>query len=464
MMRSLYSGVSGLKNHQVRMDVIGNNISNVNTHGFKAERVTFQDMISQELSGATEPKSNIGGINPKQVGLGSLIASIDKLMTQGSLQSTGKNTDVSVVGEGFFVLKEGEKQLFTRAGAFNLDKNGYYVNPANGFKVQGWNARTDETGSKFINTSSTVEDIVIPLYSKEPARATREVTFQSNLDAAVPAVPSDSTKEEIDKYINEPDPKKRRGHVTTIKVFDDQGIERELRLEMYKVKENTWRARVDVSDAEQVSIDVKGEGGQNTSQPENIEIELGFTPDGRLMSVSDGVDSATKEKLTAQVSFKVAGNPTPQSFSLNLGEAGKVNGITQYSSDFTTKATKQDGYPMGYMEAFSIDNTGTVVGVYSNGVQQPLAQIAMAIFTNPAGLNKAGDTNYTFSMNSGEPNIGTSGIGGRGKINAGLLEMSNVDLSDQFTDMIVTQRGFQANSRTVVTSDQMIQEVLGLKR
>lgn len=243
MMRSLYSGVSGLKNHQVRMDVIGNNISNVNTHGFKAERVTFQDMISQELSAASEPKENIGGINPKQVGLGALIASIDKIMNQGSLQSTGKNTDVSIVGEGFFVLKEGDKQFYTRAGAFNVDKNGSYVNPANGMKVQGWNARVDENGNKYINSSATIEDITIPIYSKEPAKATSEVTYQSNLNSAALAVPQDATPEEIDKYINEPDPNKRRGHVTTIKVFDDQGIERELRLELYKTKENTWRAR-----------------------------------------------------------------------------------------------------------------------------------------------------------------------------------------------------------------------------
>lgn len=466
MMRSLYSGVSGLKNHQVRMDVIGNNISNVNTHGFKAERVTFQDMISQELSAASEPKQNIGGINPKQVGLGALVASVDKIMTQGSMQATGKNTDVAIVGEGFFVLKDGDKQFFTRAGAFNVDKNGYYVNPANGMKVQGWNSRVDDEGNKYINTASSVEDIIIPLYSKEPARATGEVIFKSNLNSSAPAIPENATSEEIQKFINEPDPKKRRGHVTTIKVFDDQGMERELRLEMYKVRDNTWRAKVGVEggEASQVSIDVAGTGGQNTQQPENQEIELGFSPDGNLVSVSDGVDSQNMGTLNAEVTYRVPGNPKPQKFKLNLGDAGKINGITQFSSDFTTKAVKQDGYPMGYMEAFSIDNSGTIVGVFSNGVQQQLAKISMAIFTNPAGLNKAGDTNYTFSINSGEANIGEAGLAGRGKINAGLLEMSNVDLSDQFTDMIVTQRGFQANSRTIVTSDQMIQEVLGLKR
>ncbi|WP_036084587.1 flagellar hook protein FlgE [Leptospira noguchii] len=464
MMRSLYSGVSGLKNHQVRMDVIGNNISNVNTHGFKTERVTFQDMISQELRGASEPKENIGGVNPQQVGLGSLIAAIDKIMTQGSLQTTGKNTDVAMSGEGFFIVKDGDKQFYTRAGAFNLDKNGYYVNPANGLKVQGWNSRLDDKGNKYINSAASIEDIIIPVYSKEPARATSQIDFKSNLNSSAPAVPPDATQEEITAMINDPNPKMRRGHVTTINTFDDQGIQREFKMEFYKVRDNTWKARLNMTDSTQLSVDVSGTGGQNTQLPGNVELEFGFTPDGKLVYVSDGVDSMNSGKLNAKVSFRIPGNPAIQSFDLNLGEAGMVNGITQFSSDFTTKAVKQDGYTMGYLESFSIDNSGTITGVFSNGVRQPLARIATAVFNNPAGLDKAGDTMFAYSMNSGEPNIGEAGVQGRGKINAGLLEMSNVDLSDQFTDMIVTQRGFQANSRTITTSDQMIQEVLGLKR
>lgn len=464
MMRSLYSGVSGLKNHQVRMDVIGNNISNVNTHGFKTERVTFQDMISQELRGASEPKENIGGVNPQQVGLGSLIAAIDKIMTQGSLQTTGKNTDVAVSGEGFFIVKDGDKQFYTRAGAFNLDKNGYYVNPANGLKVQGWNSRLDDKGNKYINSAASIEDIIIPVYSKEPAKATSQIDFKSNLNSSAPAVPPDATQEEITAMINDPDPKMRRGHVTTINTFDDQGIQREFKMEFYKVRDNTWKARLSMTDSTQLSVDVSGAGGQNTQLPGNVELEFGFTPDGKLVYVSDGVDLMNSGKLNAKVSFRIPGNPAIQNFDLSLGEAGMVNGITQFSSDFTTKAVKQDGYTMGYLESFSIDNSGTITGVFSNGVRQPLARIATAVFNNPAGLDKAGDTMFAYSMNSGEPNIGEAGVQGRGKINAGLLEMSNVDLSDQFTDMIVTQRGFQANSRTITTSDQMIQEVLGLKR
>ncbi|EKR73290.1 flagellar hook-basal body protein [Leptospira noguchii str. 2006001870] len=446
------------------MDVIGNNISNVNTHGFKTERVTFQDMISQELRGASEPKENIGGVNPQQVGLGSLIAAIDKIMTQGSLQTTGKNTDVAMSGEGFFIVKDGDKQFYTRAGAFNLDKNGYYVNPANGLKVQGWNSRLDDKGNKYINSAASIEDIIIPVYSKEPARATSQIDFKSNLNSSAPAVPPDATQEEITAMINDPDPKMRRGHVTTINTFDDQGIQREFKMEFYKVRDNTWKARLNMTDSTQLSVDVSGTGGQNTQLPGNVELELGFTPDGKLVYVSDGVDSMNSGKLNAKVSFRIPGNPAIQSFDLNLGEAGMVNGITQFSSDFTTKAVKQDGYTMGYLESFSIDNSGTITGVFSNGVRQPLARIATAVFNNPAGLDKAGDTMFAYSMNSGEPNIGEAGVQGRGKINAGLLEMSNVDLSDQFTDMIVTQRGFQANSRTITTSDQMIQEVLGLKR
>ncbi len=165
MMRSLYSGVAGLKNHQIRMDVVGNNVANVNTYGFKYERATFMDMISQELSGAAEPRVNIGGINPQQVGLGVMMASIDKIMTQGSLQNTGKNTDVAVSGDGFFIIKDGDKQFYTRAGMFNIDRDGFYVHPGTGLRVQGWNARQDENGNAYINSSASIEDIKIPIYS-----------------------------------------------------------------------------------------------------------------------------------------------------------------------------------------------------------------------------------------------------------------------------------------------------------
>ena len=463
MMRSLYSGVSGLKNHQIRMDVIGHNVSNVNTHGYKAERVNFMDLLSQELSGASEPKENIGGINPQQVGLGSLIASIDKLMTQGSLQNTGKNTDVAISGEGFFIIRDGDKQFYTRAGFFDIDKDGFYVHPGTGLRVQGWNARTDQNGNAYINTATTIEDIRIPLYQKKPAKATTEVVYQSNLNQAVEIVPPDATEDQIREFIQGP-PEKRRGHLTTINIYDPEGNKRELRLEIYKVGENLWRGRVNIDNAENITVNVVGPDGVDTNVPGNNQFEIGFTSDGKIASISDGADTLNSGSLDVFVTFRIPGNPEPQTIKLKMGEAGTVNGVTQFASEFTMRAKEQDGYPMGYLEAFTIDNTGTIIGTYTNGVKEPLAKIALAIFTNPAGLNKEGETKFSYSMNSGEPNIGEAGSGGRGKILAGLLEMSNVDLTDQFTDMIVTQRGFQANSRTITTTDQMIQEVLGLKR
>lgn len=463
MMRSLYSGVSGLKNHQTRMDVIGNNVSNVNTHGFKSERVTFMDMISQSMAGASEPRENIGGINPQQVGLGMMVASIDKIMTQGSLQSTGKNTDVAVSGDGFFIIKDGDKEFYTRAGQFNIDRDGFYVHPGTGLRVQGWNARDNEDGNKYINSSSSIESIKIPIYSKKPAKATTEVVYESNLNQAVKAIPADATNDQIQKFLNGPSAE-RRGHVSTINIFDDQGNKRELRLEMYKTDENRWAVRANLENADQVSVNVVGPGGQDTAIGGSNTFSMGFSSDGRILSVTDGTDTLNSGALNVDLSFRIAGNPEAQTVRLNMGESGKVKGVTQFASDFTTRAREQDGYPMGYMESFAIDNTGTITGTFSNGVKEPLAKLAMAVFVNPAGLTKEGETKFSYSINSGDANIGEAGIGGRGKINAGLLEMSNVDLAEQFTDMIVTQRGFQANSRTITTSDQMIQELLGLKR
>lgn len=464
MMRSLFSGVSGLKNHQTRMDVIGNNISNVNTYGFKSERVSFQDMISQTLSGAAEPRENVGGVNPKQVGLGMMVASIDKMMTQGALQTTGKNTDLALTGEGFFVLADGDKRFYTRAGNFDVDKAGFLVNPSNGMKVQGWNSQVDNNGNKYINAAADVEDLVVPLYSKEPAKETSFVVFKSNLRSSAQPVADDATDAQRYQMITDPDRMNRRGHSTTMTVYDDLGNEHQLQVYLWKSNENRWTASVSMSDASQLSVDVMGAQGQNTNVPANTRFELTFAPDGKLNSVSDGADTMNQGMLTANVAFRVPGNPAQRNIELRLGKSGTVEGITQFNSAFTTKAVEQDGYTMGYMEGFTIDPSGVITGIYSNGVQQPLGQVAMANFANPEGLTKSGQNNYIVSNNSGDALIGEAGTQGLGNINAGFLEMSNVDLADQFTDMIVTQRGFQANSRSITTSDQMIQELLGLKR
>ncbi len=456
-MRSLFSGVSGLKNHQTRMDVVGNNISNVNTTGFKASRVSFQDMLSQTISGAAKPEENRGGVNPKQVGLGMTIASIDRIFTQGSLQTTGNQTDLAISGDGFFVVADGEKQYYSRAGAFGLDKDGTLVNPGNGLKVQGWMATRDESGMMSVNPSGTVEDLVIPVYKKTEARETSNVRYQCNLDSRSPIVPPNAT----DRM------RASAGVTTNIDVYDNQGEHRRLTMTFWKTDANQWTASAAVSGAQgAMTLDVPSTGGQdNNSNPSN-RINLRFSPDGRLISAGDAgtPDEINQGRLLANASFRLEGDPNVRTISLNLGNAGLVEGITQFSSQSTTKAVEQDGFSMGYMESFNIDNSGMITGVYSNGTKQIVGQVATAVFTNPQGLTASGENLFEVSNNSGMENIGSAGQAGRGKIIAGALEMSNVDLSDQFTDMIVTQRGFQANSRTITTSDQMLQELINLKR
>jgi flagellar hook protein FlgE len=447
MMRSLYSGVSGLQNHQIRMDVIGNNISNVNTTGFKKGRVVFQDMLSQTMSGAASPTDEIGGVNPKQVGLGMVIASIDTIHTQGSLQTTGNMTDLALQGNGFFVEKNGDKLFYTRAGNFGLDEDGYLVNPSNGMKVQGWMA--DEIdGEQVINVSAEIEDLIIPIGGKDPAKMTSQIDFACNLDK----------RTELDD-----------SWLTTFSVFDSYGREHKLQVAFSRDAEtpNRWRA--------EVNVDQDAEVGTNTTIPElgtNV-FYLDFDNLGVLQSVQDEAGNLLQEDgdLVMDVQFdvpesdEVEGGPYTQIITMDLGTVGSAqDSITQYAEDSSTKIVRQDGYSMGYLESFKIDQNGVIIGVYSNGTNREIGQIALASFTNPGGLEKAGENTYVITNNSGEAIIGPSLTAGKGKIIAGALEMSNVDLAEQFTDMIVTQRGFQANSRTITTSDQMLQELLTLKR
>jgi len=457
MMRSLFSGVSGLKNHQTRMDVIGHNISNVNTYGYKATRVTFQDMLSQTISGAAKPEENRGGVNPKQVGLGMTVASIDRLFTQGSLQTTGNQTDVAISGDGFFIVADGDKRLYTRAGTFGLDRDGNLVNPANGLKVQGWMAVMDANGQKIVRANGQTEDIVVPVYGKIDAKETNNIRYKCNLDSRSAIVPPEA------------DARMRASAAVTtnIDVYDNLGDTHRLTMTFWKTGFNQWTASAAVTGSSTpVTIDVPAGGGQNNQNNPSSRINLRFSPDGKLLAVSDASspDEMNQGTLAVNANYRVQGDPQVRTIRLNLGEAGILSGITQFSSVSTTKAVEQDGYSMGYMESFSIDNSGLITGVYSNGTKQAIGQMAVAVFTNNQGLTASGENLFEVSNNSGLPNIGPAAEAGRGKIVAGTLEMSNVDLSDQFTDMIVTQRGFQANSRTIQTTDQMLQEVLTLKR
>jgi flagellar hook protein FlgE len=462
MMRSLWSGVSGLQNHQTRMDVLGNNIANVNTNGFKKGRVTFQDMLSQTLSGAAKPTDEVGGVNPQQVGLGMQVSTIDTIHTQGALQSTGVMTDVALQGNGFFVLNDGDKRFYTRNGAFGLDQNGRLVNPADGMRVQGWMAQT-VGGQTFVNNAADLQDIVIPVGSKDPAQATSDVWFASNLDKRTPEIPANATAQTIQEGTWQ----------TTFEVFDSFGRAHKLQVNFTKVPgvANRWRAEVQVDPAAQVGTNPRVQIGNGAVGANTFLLD--FDNFGALADVRDTAGNVINAgALQAQVSYDVPDTTLPagaatvrQTFNLNLGNVGAYReAITQFADASSTKAVRQNGYGMGYLETFKIDQSGTITGVYTNGSNRVIGQIALGSFTNPGGLEKAGENTYVVSNNSGQPNIGASGTAGKGKVIAGTLEMSNVDLGEAFTDMIVTERGFQANSRTITTSDQMLQELLQLKR
>jgi len=408
MMRSMYAGVSGLRNHQIRMDVIGNNIANVNTVGFKAGRVNFQEIFNQTIRGASSPLGQRGGTNPQQVGLGMGLSSIDTLQTQGNLQTTGKMTDLAIQGNGFFVLNADGNLAYTRDGAFDLDANGYLINPSNGMKVQGWLA--DATGAFPAKNPNTIKDIQIPVGQSIAASASTKVAFAKNLDSGLSTAAPNNT------------------YVTSIDVFDSLGARRSVTMTFTHTGADTW------------TWAASGDGAGTGT--------LTFNSSGQLTAGGTGTVSVNGS----------AGSTSPFNVALDF------SGLTQYAAQSTVAATSRDGYPMGSLMTFTIDSTGTVTGVYSNGLTQKVAQVAVATFANPGGLLKLGENLFQESNNSGIRDIGETGTGGRGTIAPGTLEMANVDLSLEFTNMISTQRGFQANSRIITTSDEMLQELVNLKR
>jgi flagellar hook protein FlgE len=408
MMRSLFSGVSGLKNHQTRMDVIGNNIANVNTVAFKAGRVNFEDILSQTVEGARSPQAGgMGGVNPKQVGLGMGISSLDTLFTPGSLQSTDNPTDFAVQGEGFFIVSDGSQVYYTRDGAFKTSADGALVN-SNGFRLQGWMADTDGN----IDSTQALQNITIPVGAQMKPKATTQIAFEGNLDAN-----ADLNSEWI----------------TSVQVYDSLGNPHNLTITFTKTataNEWGWEATLD---------GVTATDGQGTIQ---------FDANGSIIST-------TLPSLPA--SFAITG---ANAISLNID----FSQLTQFGGNPTAYINFQDGYEAGSLDMVSTDSGGVLTGIFTNGQSKALAQIALATFSNPGGLLKEGGNLYQISNNSGLPNIGTADSGGRGSIAVGKLEMSNVDLAQEFTNMIVTQRGFQANSRVITTSDEMLQDLINIKR
>lgn len=406
MMRSMFSAIGGMKNHQIRMDVIAHNIANVNTVGFKAGRATFQEVLSQTLRGASAPQEERGGTNAMQVGLGMKLMGIDTMFQQGSSQATGRGTDLAIQGDGFFVVRDGNRQAFTRTGVFDLDGDGYLVEPG-GRRVQGWTAGPDGLDTE---DASAIGDIRISLGEATPARATTSVGLAGNLDSTA-AVGYQRT--------------------TTVAAFDSLGQPVPLLLTFTKTGVNAW------------SWSVTGPDGMTATLGSG---SLTFGTDGRL-SASTGTP----------ISLSPPGADT-------LVVAMDFEELTQAAGPSSAEVASRDGYARGEIETFSVDNTGTITAFFSNGINRQLARLALANFANQGGLVRAGDSLFSASNNSGLARIGEPGSGGRGYINAGYLEQSNVDLAMEFSDMMVIQRGFQANSRVITTTDEFLNELVNLKR
>ncbi len=640
MLMSLYTSVSGMRSNLTALNVFGNNISNVNSIAFKGGRVTFREALVQTLQGARRPNGSLGGANPVQLGLGMGIGSVDSVLSQGVLQTTGLGTDLGINGEGFFIVNDGRRDYYTRAGAFTYDQDGNFVDPATGYIVQGRMANQDGE----IGASATIENIQLPFGIKVPARATSELTLGCNLDAsattstaslsdagttginlvngtasngaggthtvtitglnathstasgsnlidpagldgtetlgalgvtdfsdftlsvdggtavAVTGLSDTSTVQDLITAINSAAPgvsaSLEAGEVVLTRVYAGDGT-------LYNVATSDG---VDGNISRQIfgaaggSAFVANSGTASTLAAENV-----FTPTGRppllaesLSLVADSItglitgvagiggsgveveataglaegtaviDTAATEHYTSVVTYdslgvahnltlKFSRSPVANEWywdasldggeviasgqsgkvtffndgslnqlefdngataiafdpgsgagavqiSLEAGTGGGFDGITQFASPFSTTVRAQNGYEMGNLIDVEIDGTGVISGVFSNGMTRSLAQIALAKFNNPAGLERAGNSLFTESSNSGMAIKGDPGEVVFASISSGSLEMSNVDLAEQFVDMIVAQRGLQASARVLSASDEMLAEVVNLTR
>lgn len=455
----MYSAVSGLSAHQTKMDVIGNNISNVNTVGFKSGRVTFQEVFSQTIRGASAPQDDRGGSNPQQIGLGANVAAIDTIFTRGAAESTGVATDLMINGDnGFFIVSNDSNfanRSYTRAGNFKIDDWGNLVT-TEGYRVLGYPVDESSYGGKPVYKTS-LEGLKINQAATVPAQITKTVTASGNLNsetkllAPVPAdlVSSDPTSVYVlgadGKYELNPDHADSIAREYTFEVNDKLGGTHTIRQAFIKTGvdpttgENTFTV---------VSFLEKKDGTMEHLDPVSGDDKIVF---------ADGIwKSGGSLELPIDASFtNGAGAFT---FTVNY------NDLTAYASDSNASAEKDDGYKAGTLDGYTIGADGTISGIFSNGVKTPLGRIAIANFKNPAGLQKSDSNMFINTANSGDPIIGKPGEAGFATLNPGTLEMSNVDLSREFTYMITTQRGFQANSRVITTTDQMLEELVNLKR
>jgi flagellar hook protein FlgE len=454
----MYSGVSGLRGYQTMIDVVGNNIANVNTIGFKGGQTVFQDLLSQTLQGAGLPAQG-GGTNPAQIGLGMRLAGTTTNFGQGGLQNTGRPTDLSIQGDGFFIVRRGTDQFYTRAGSFTLDGNGRLSSPQ-GTLVQGWTANAQGA----INNNGPVGDIIMPVGALINPQHTTKVDIGGNLPSNATPSTATTTGTQIS---------------TTITIYDDNGAAKSLVTQMTRDQvandpagKQRWTLML------QADVDPNHTGVEDLLQaPIVVDFDMAT---GKISAVTPpGANSANAAANAANTAVTFDADllrdytvpATPANFlgtftageKLTLNFAGTTP-LTQFSAVNSLSATGQDGSAPGALQTFTISADGTITGVFSNGRTQSIAQIAIANFSNPAGLEKLEGSMYRPTANSGLATIGIAGLAGRGTLAGGTLEMSNVDLAQEFTNLIVAQRGFQASTKVITTSDEILNDLVNIRR
>ncbi|UYL08749.1 flagellar hook protein FlgE [Bdellovibrio sp. SKB1291214] len=425
ILSSLYTGVSGMTAQGEALGVIGDNIANANTIGFKASRAEFQDIISKSLKGV------LGG---NQIGRGVKIGAVNPILTQGNVDATEKVTDLAISGDGYFKVKGSDGESYTRDGSFHFDREGYLVTNDNQ-KVQGFG--TDEKG----NILNKMTDIKFPR-ALIPAKATKEIKMDLNLDSRM----------EPTKKFDPKDPYSTSHYSTGVEMYDSQGNKHLLSLFFNKTADRQWEYK-GLVDGKEVT------GGEEGKMSEVVAGKLMFTVDGKL-----------DEQTVTSSNFNFKGGALQgQEIKMNFGDAIKaggkgLDGTKQYGKNSDLISWHQDGAAAGTINSLSFNDEGILTAVYSNGQAQDLAQIALAKFENPEALFKVGNNRLKESRDSGGASIGGPGTAGRGKLFAKSLERSTVDLATEFVNMIQNQRGFQANAKTITTTDELLNEVIQLKR
>ncbi|GIE80073.1 flagellar hook protein FlgE [Actinoplanes philippinensis] len=434
MLRSLYSGISGLNAHQRMIDVTGNNIANVNTTGYKSAAVQFNDTLSQMMGSGGSPQDGMAGTNPAQVGLGVRVAGITQNFSQGSAQTTGKSGDMMIQGDGFFITRSGNENLYTRAGSFFFDANGVLAT-ATGEPVQGWTAVDGK-----VNSAAKPGDIRMPLGATIPPERTKTITLKGNLSSDTIPDPNDVDNAGIEDLGGSPP---KPGYITTIpiKVYDDQGGTHTVTAKFTRTaNDNAPTPPTEPTSAWRVEI----------FDENNVSLTTGTNPQ-TVNLVSGKVDPTQLDNLGQ---MEIGG------YMVDMTD------ITSYSGNTDARVFSTDGQVAGALTSLSytVSDSGEIIGVYSNGLKQTLGQVAMATFKNVNGLEKVGNSLFRTTVNSGYAQVGEPGSAGMGQVISGALEMSNVDLAQEFTNLVVAQRGFQANSRIITTSDEILQELVSMKR